>query len=196
MDSGKDFKLKVNILQVMYFTVAAWLQVTQLTIMNSFHKCGYGHELNTQTDLDANMEDDDDDFHDDWIQLGAKKDVNFNAYAPSNNKLAMCRVSSTDDLCDDCEEGRSGEEEEDKCEPKLVPCFTKVHAAFQTVKSFLYMHNTGQCHEENILNIERALSGLKCKFSTKQLSVDLKKKGCDLHTYKITFFIHYFHRPK
>jgi hypothetical protein len=62
----------------------------------------------------------------------------------------------------------------------------KVYAAFQTVKSFFYMHNIGERDEKNILNIERA----------KQLPIFLFWGGggaSDLHTdIKITFFIYYF----
>jgi hypothetical protein len=59
-------------------------------------------------------------------------------------------------LCDDLNGGGGGEEkkDEDKCEPESVPRFAKMHAAFQTVKSFSYLYNTGNHNEENILNME------------------------------------------
>jgi hypothetical protein len=59
-------------------------------------------------------------------------------------------------LCDDLNGGGGGEEkkDEDKCEPEPVPRFAEMHAAFQTVKSFSYLYNTGN-HNENILNMER-----------------------------------------
>jgi hypothetical protein len=69
--------------------------------------------------------------------------------------------------------GGNGEEleEEDKCETEAVPSFAEAHAALVKVKSFFYAHNISEHVEENILNMERALFGLKCKVSTKQLSI-------------------------
>jgi hypothetical protein len=87
-----------------------------------------------------------------------------NANASLGNELATCSVSSIHELFDD-QEGYGGSEEEedkDKCEPKPVPSFAKVHTAFQTVQSLFYAHNIGR-YDEYILNMERALFGLKHK---------------------------------
>jgi hypothetical protein len=84
----------------------------------------------------------------------------------------MCSVSSIDELCDDCEGGGSGEEEEgDECEPEPVPSFTEAHAAFETVKSFFYAHSIGKHDEQVILNMELVLFSLKPKALTKQLPI-------------------------
>jgi hypothetical protein len=82
-------------------------------------------------------------------------------------------VSSIDELCDDREGNRNGEGEEqgDEREPEPVPRFTEAHAAFETVKSFFYAHSIGEHDEQVILNLELALFRLKCKVSTKQLTI-------------------------
>jgi hypothetical protein len=59
----EEVELKINVLQAIHFTVAAWRQVMQSTILNCFHQCGYGRELNIEADTDSSIEDDD--FHED-----------------------------------------------------------------------------------------------------------------------------------
>jgi hypothetical protein len=157
MDSGKDVELKISVLQAMHFTVAAWRQVTQSAVLNCFRHCGYGHELNREAVSDSSIEENDA-FHKDWIRLGAEKDVDFSSYVSVDNELATCGISSIDELCDDCEGGGSGEEDEegDEHEPEPVPSFTEAHAAFETVKSFFYAHGIGE-REQVILNLELVL---------------------------------------
>jgi hypothetical protein len=46
-----------------------------------------------------------------------------------------------------------------------------VHAAFESVKSFFYVHSIGEHDEQVIFNLELALFCLKCKVSTKQLPI-------------------------
>jgi hypothetical protein len=115
-----------------------------------------------------------------------------NAYVSLDNELATCRASSISELLDDHggDGGQEGGEGEHKPEP--VPSFAKVYAAFQTVKSFFYVHNIGERDEKNILNIERA----------KQLPIFLFLGGgggggaSDLNTYiKITFSFIIFGDP-
>lgn len=79
MDSGKNVKLKINILQFICVTVAAWHQAMQSTTVNCFHLCSYGHELNAENHSDTSTEEEDDAFQEDWIQLGSEKDVNFSS---------------------------------------------------------------------------------------------------------------------
>jgi hypothetical protein len=49
----------------------------------------------------------DDEFHKDWIQLGAEKDVDFVSYLSVASELPMCGVSIINDLCVDCKGGGS-----------------------------------------------------------------------------------------
>jgi hypothetical protein len=143
----------------------------QSAILNCFCQCGYGLELNTEVDSGSSIEEEDDAFHKDWIWLGAEKDVDFSFYISVDNDLAMCGVTSIDELCDDREGGGSGEEEGDECEPEPVPSFTEAHTAFKTVKSFFYAHSIGEHDEQVILKLELVLFHLKCKVSTKQLLI-------------------------
>jgi hypothetical protein len=173
MDSGKDVKLKISVLQAMHFTVAAWRQVMQSTILNCFCQCSYGLELNTEADSDSSIEEEDDAFHKDWIRLGAEKDVDFSSYVSVDSELVTCGVSIIDELYDDREGGGSGEKEEegDKHEPEPVLSFTEAHAAFEAVKSFFYAHSIDELDEQVILNLELALFHLKRKVSTEQLPI-------------------------
>jgi hypothetical protein len=170
MDSGKDIELKINVLQAIHFTGAAWQQVTQSTTLNCFCQCGYRHELNTEADSDSSIEDDDA-FHEDWIRLRAEKDVDFSSYISAHNELATCSISSIDDMCDDCDGGED-EEAGDECrKPEPVPSFTEAHTTFETVKSFFYKHSISEHDEQVILNLELALFHVKRKVSTKQLLI-------------------------
>jgi hypothetical protein len=170
MDAGRDVELKINVLQAIHFTVVAWRQVMQSTILNCFRQCGYGRELNTEANSDSSIEEEDA-FHEDWIRLGAKKDVDFSAYVSVDNELATCGVSSINELCDDHKGGGSGGDEGDEREPEPVLSFAEVHAACETVKSFFYAHSIGEHDEQVILNLELALFCLKCKVSNKHLLI-------------------------
>jgi len=73
------------------------------------------------------------------------KDVNFSSFSSADNALATCSIFSIDELCEDNEWGNSSEEEEvwDKRDLQPVTSFAEVHAAYRTVKSFLYAHSIG-----------------------------------------------------
>jgi hypothetical protein len=108
------------------------------------------------------------------VRFGAVKDaIEFGDYTSVHSELATCGVDTTDEWCDNRKGGGSGEEgeEEDKCEPEAVPSFAEAHAALVKVKLFFYAHNIIERDEEDILNKERALFGLKRKVLTKQLSI-------------------------
>jgi hypothetical protein len=52
MASGNDVEMKINVLQVIHFTVATWQQVMLSKIVNCFHQCSYEYELNTKVNSD------------------------------------------------------------------------------------------------------------------------------------------------
>lgn len=58
---------KIDILQAIHLTVVAWQHVTQSTIVNCFRKCDCVPELQTEADLNPNVEEEDDAFLDDWF---------------------------------------------------------------------------------------------------------------------------------
>jgi hypothetical protein len=157
--------MKIDVLQAIHFTVAAWRQVSQPTVVNCFRKGGYGCALRAEADAKVTVdeEEDNDGFHEDWIRFGAVKDViEFGDYASADSKLTTRGIDTTDDLCDEREGSVSGEEgKEDECEPEAVPSFAEAHAALVKVKAFFYAHNISERDEENILNMERALFGLR-----------------------------------
>jgi hypothetical protein len=76
-------------------------------------------------------------------------------------------------LCDDCEGGGSSEEEEagGKCKPEQCLALLKFTLLMNLLNNFFYMHNTCKHNVQNILNLELVLFHLKCKISTKLLSV-------------------------
>jgi hypothetical protein len=57
MESGKEVKKKINVLEAMHYIIAAWQQVSQQTIQNYF--CKAGHKYHSDGNEMAN---DDDDF--------------------------------------------------------------------------------------------------------------------------------------
>jgi len=70
LDSGQDIKLKINVLQETHFTAATLIvlgHVMQLTFINCFLQCSYGHKLNTEADSNSCTGKQDDDFHAEWI---------------------------------------------------------------------------------------------------------------------------------
>jgi hypothetical protein len=72
------------------------------TTANCFRHCGYGHEHNTEADSDS-TEEEDYAFQENWIRLGAKKDVDCSLYTSAEGEPAMCSISSIDELCADHE---------------------------------------------------------------------------------------------
>lgn len=73
MDSGQGIKLKINVFQQTHFTVAALTalgHVMQLTFINCFLQCSYGHKFNTEADSNLSTGKQDNAFHAEWIWLG------------------------------------------------------------------------------------------------------------------------------
>jgi len=56
-------------------------------IVNCFHQYICEDELNTEADLDSSIEEEHA-FFEDWIQLGAEKDVSFTSYVSVISELA------------------------------------------------------------------------------------------------------------
>jgi hypothetical protein len=57
MESRKEVMKKSNVLKAMHYVMAAWQQITQLTIQNCFRKAGYKYQSN----VNEMATDDDDD---------------------------------------------------------------------------------------------------------------------------------------
>jgi hypothetical protein len=115
MDVGKDTKKKINVLEVLHYTVAALQQVTQQTIDNCFWKAGY---VQGQSSGDSNvvLTKDDDDFRQDWEKFtGMNKDI-FEDYVSVDSHVAPCGVETVQELCESLVASGSvnGEEGEEK----------------------------------------------------------------------------------
>jgi hypothetical protein len=68
MESGKEVKTKINVLEAMHYIMALWQQVSQQTIQKCFRKAGHKYQL----DGNEMAKDDDDaadDFGQDWEEL-------------------------------------------------------------------------------------------------------------------------------
>jgi len=63
-------------------------------IVNCFHQYICEDELNTEADLDTSIEEEDA-FFEDWIQLGAEKDVSFTSYVFVISELATWTFPSS-----------------------------------------------------------------------------------------------------
>jgi hypothetical protein len=75
MDAGKYTKKKINVLEALYYTVAALQQVTQQTFENCFWKAGYV-QGQSSGDSDVILTNDDDDFRHDWEKFsGMNKEI-------------------------------------------------------------------------------------------------------------------------
>jgi len=57
MESGKEVKKKINVLEAMHYIMTSWQQVSQQTIQNCFRKAGHKN----QSDGNEMANDDDDD---------------------------------------------------------------------------------------------------------------------------------------
>jgi hypothetical protein len=69
--------------------------------------------------------------------------------------------SCLDELCNNCEE----QEELDKCDLESVASLAEACVPYKTIKQLFYTHSIGGCNKKNILDLELALCGLKCKAS-------------------------------
>ena len=98
-------------------------------------------------------------------------DSDFNSYITTDNELAICGISFIHEICNDWEGGRRCEKEDgEDCEPGPVPSFNELHNAYKTVRSFLYVHSTGEYDEKNILNVAVTLFPFQHKVSTKMFA--------------------------
>jgi hypothetical protein len=76
-------------------------------------------------------------------------------------------------MCDDCEGGGSSVEEEagDKCKPEQCGALLKCTMLMKLLNNFISLQRTDKQNKQNILYLELVPFHLKCKISTKQLSV-------------------------
>jgi hypothetical protein len=131
MESGKEVKKKINILEAMRYKMAAWQQVSQQTIQNFFRKAGHKY----QSDGNEMANDDDDDFSQDWEELCRAQKYNFQSYVSVDRHVATSGAETVEELCEAFGSTRSVEEE-DENEQVMVPSFAETYEALQKLKHF------------------------------------------------------------
>jgi hypothetical protein len=98
MDAGKDTKKKINLLEALYYTVAALQQVTQQTIENCFWKAGY-MQGQSSGDSDVVLTNNDDDFCQDWEKFTGMNKDKFEDYISVDSHVATCGVETVQEPC-------------------------------------------------------------------------------------------------
>ena len=130
MESEKEVKKKVNVLEAMQYIMAAWQQVSQQTIQNCFCKAGQKY----QSAGNEMAIDDDDDFSQDWEELCRIQKYDFQSYVSMDRHVAISGVQTVEELCEAFWSTRSAEEDENK--QVMVPSFGVTYKALQKVKAF------------------------------------------------------------
>jgi hypothetical protein len=109
MESEKEIKKKINVLEAMHYIMAAWQQVSQHTIQNCFHKAGHKY----QSDGNEMANDDDYDFGQDWEELCRAQKYDFQSYVSMDRHVAISGIETFKELCEAFGSTRSLEEEDE-----------------------------------------------------------------------------------
>jgi hypothetical protein len=131
------------------------------------------------------------------MQLGAEKEADVSCHTSTDNELAMCSVPPVWWLWGWWKQWRRGSR--GKFKPEQCLALLKCTWLMMLLNNFFYMHSTDKHNIQNILNLEMVLFHLKCKTSTKQLSVtDLypEKVICKHMQWSKFFLFIIFYRPK
>ena len=161
MESGKEVKKKINVLEAMHYIMAAWRQVSQQTIQNCFRKAGHKYQS------DGNEIAKDDDFGQDWKELCRAQKHDFQSYVSVDRHVATSGVETVEELCEAFRSTRSVEEE-DENDQEMVPSFAETYEALQKVKAFFYAQNGSDVDRENILSLEKSYFQLRQNSAKKQ----------------------------
>ena len=171
MESGKEVKKKINVLEAMHYIMAAWQQVSQQTIQKCFRKAG--HKYQSDGNEMANDDDDDDDFGQDWEELCRAQKYDFQSYVSVDRHVATSGVESVETVEEICKAFGSTRsvEEEDENEQEMVPSFAKTYEALQKVKAFFYAQSGSDTDRENILSLEKLYFQLRQNSAKKQRTI-------------------------
>jgi len=170
MESGKEVKKKINVLETMHYIMAAWQQVRQQTIQNCFRKVG--HKYQADGNEMAN-DDDDDDFGQDWEELCRAQKYDFQSYVSVDLHVATSGVETVEELGEAFGSTRSVEEEyeEDENEQEMVPSFAETYKALQKVKAFFYAQSESDADHESILSLKKSYFQLRQNSTKKQMTM-------------------------
>lgn len=179
MGQEKDTNLKIDVLQAMHFIVAAWHEVSQSTIANSFLNCGFIKAKDEKSLLPMKVDADgkeNEDFiqNDEWVRLcGSDLGLNFNAYVSVDEHLAVTG-DGVDEVWDEFQMGNEEyvtphqNHEDTETEPQQLPSFAQALSAFETVRTFIYSHEISETDQNNIINLENLLFKLKTHENTNE----------------------------
>jgi hypothetical protein len=176
MDASKDQKNKINILEAMHYTESAWQQVTQHTVKYCFRKAGCGRgQPSDVSDVAMRNEADDDAFHDQQKFSGMDNET-FDDDMSVDSYLATSSPNTAKELCEShvgtmSVEGEEEEGEDSEPKPEVVPNFAQAQEVLVKVKSFVYAHSNSSGDCDSVLSLESSFCKLRCKVSTKQLSI-------------------------
>jgi hypothetical protein len=165
MESRKEVKKKINVLEAMHYIMAAWQQITEQTIQNCFRKAGYKYQSNVNEM--ATDDDDDDDFGEELC--GAQK-YDFQNDVSVDRDVATSGVSTVEELCAVYGSTRSVEEKnkEDENEQDMMPSFAEKYEALENVKVFFYAHSVTDSDREHILGLKKLYFQLRQNSAKKQ----------------------------
>jgi hypothetical protein len=167
MESRKEVKKKINVLEAMHYIMDAWEQITHQTIQNCFRKDGYKYQ--SYVNEMAN-DGDDDDFGQDWEELCGAEKYDFQNYISVDCDVATSGVSTVEELCEAYASTRTVEEKnkEDKNEEDMVPSFAETYEALEKVRAFFYAHSVTDTDRERILGLENSYFQLRQNSAKKQ----------------------------
>lgn len=169
MESGKDTKMKINILEAMHYIMAAWKHVTQQTIKNCFLKAGHINDF----DCNEMLNEDNEVYNStkDWEELCIAQQYDFQSYVLIDNNILICEMETVEELSKAFNSEKIEEEEEaDENAENKIPTFTETYEALQKIKDFFYARSEKRSDHENILSLEKSYFDLKQK-SNKQLTI-------------------------
>jgi len=167
MESGKEVKKKINVLETMHYIMAAWQQVSQHTTQNCIRKAG--HKYQSDGNEMAN-DDDDDDFGQDWEEMCRAQKYDFQSYVSVDCHVATSGVETVEELCEAFGSTRSVEEEDEEHEneQEMVPSFSKTYETLQKVKAAFFAQSGSDADRENILCLKKSYFQLRQNSAKKQ----------------------------
>jgi hypothetical protein len=100
MDTGRDQKKKIDVLEAMHATVPAWQQVTQQTLEYCLRKAGcWRGQPSDVSDVAMRNEDEDDAFHD-WQKFSGMGNEKFDYYVSVHSHLPTGCFNTVTELCE------------------------------------------------------------------------------------------------
>jgi hypothetical protein len=158
-------QLKIDVLQALHFTLTAWRQVKQSTVVNCFKKCGYTSVNPPSEEQDEQVEVSEED----WLRLDAG--INFNNFVTFDDDIPTCGVETIETLCDASLNETVEEDDVDEDDPLPAPSFSEACKMFEGLKTFFYSHSITDTEKNLLCNTERMLMSYGTKTTKKQMTM-------------------------